>query len=101
MPFLVFSFLSAVFFFIAIFLFVVFGCFTADLAKDKGYEYFTWFLLGLFFGPIALVAIGFKPDKNHADQQEQIIERLNLLLEAELYKKQERERAGSGGFKIS
>jgi hypothetical protein len=35
--------------------------FSAWLASEKGYSGISWFLLGLFFGIIALITIGFAP----------------------------------------
>jgi hypothetical protein len=39
----------------------VFGFFTAWLAAIKGYNYGLWLFLGIFFGFIALISIGFAP----------------------------------------
>jgi hypothetical protein len=43
------------------------GFFTAWLAEQKGRERRLWFVLGFFFGPIALLAVGFAPDVRLAD----------------------------------
>jgi hypothetical protein len=37
---------------------------TSWLAEQKGYSQGSWFFLALFFGPIALLALGFAPDLN-------------------------------------
>ncbi len=41
------------------------GCalFSWFLAREKGYSGFTWFLLGLLFGPASLVATAGLPDR--------------------------------------
>jgi hypothetical protein len=44
------------------------AAFTAWLASKKGYDFFVWFFLGLFFGIISLLAVGFVPT-NTAKQQ--------------------------------
>jgi len=41
---------------------LVCAAFTGWLASTKGREPFTWFFLGLLFGPIALFALGFSPE---------------------------------------
>ena len=40
---------------------VAFAAFTAWLATERGRSWGVWFVLGFFFGPIALVALGFAP----------------------------------------
>ncbi len=36
---------------------IIFGCFSALVAEDKNRDPVVWFLLGLFFGLVALLAI--------------------------------------------
>jgi hypothetical protein len=42
---------------------IVTGIFSGWLASAKGHDGAAWFFLGLFFGVIALLAIGFAPVK--------------------------------------
>jgi 4-hydroxybenzoate polyprenyltransferase len=46
--------------------------FTAWLASKKGYSSGIWFVLGLFFGFIALLAMGFSPNqlKNNSNKNQ-------------------------------
>jgi hypothetical protein len=39
------------------------ACFTRTVAKAKGYEPVNWFMGGLFFGPVALIAAAGLPDR--------------------------------------
>ena len=41
---------------------VIFGGFSGWLASEKNRESGSWFVLGFFFGPVALIALGFSPD---------------------------------------
>lgn len=38
------------------------GLFCLWLAREKGYGMLNWFLLGVIFGPIALIALAGAPD---------------------------------------
>ncbi len=49
--------------FLLLLLWIVFGCFTAAVANEKGFSGGMWFVGGLFFGPIALIAAAGMPDR--------------------------------------
>ena len=47
---------------LVIFLLVIFAVFTGYVAVEKGYSP-SWFVAGLFFGPVALIAAAGLPDR--------------------------------------
>ena len=54
-------------------LYVIFHAFaTAHVAQTKGREAGAWFILGLFFGVFALMAVGFCETQEEAERQKQI-----------------------------
>ncbi len=47
---------------------VAFGFFTSWLARERGRQGGLWFVLGFFFGPMALLSVGFAPDQRASAQ---------------------------------
>jgi hypothetical protein len=48
--------LSAFFWLIIVFSWIVIGFYAASVAGSKGHDSFSWFAAGLFFGPLGLIA---------------------------------------------
>ena len=48
---------------------VSFALFTAWLAEQRGHTRNLWFVLGFFFGPIAMLAVGFAPTRGAASDR--------------------------------
>lgn len=48
--------------FLIVFAMGSFGAFTGWLAVQRGRQWGLWFILGLIFGPVAMLAVGFAPD---------------------------------------
>lgn len=83
------------------------GVFAEMIASAKGYKPGWWFAAGFFFSIFAILGIGFMPDKNKIELleeglelQRKSLERMNMLLEAELHKKRERDAMVEGNFGI-
>jgi hypothetical protein len=57
---------------ITILYFLACPIFSAWLASKKGYSGASWFFLGLFFGMLALITIGFTPIKTSKVKEEEI-----------------------------
>ena len=48
----------------ALIIFFVAGLFVSNVAQEKGYNGFVWFIGGFFFSVIALIAVAGLPDKS-------------------------------------
>jgi len=55
--------------FLGFFAAIAFGGFTCWLAETKGRNAAAWFFLGLFFGPLALLTLGFAGDEDRDPQR--------------------------------
>lgn len=53
--------------------------FTATVASEKGYKFHNWFLGGLLFGPIALLAAVGLPDLKSQGQDKMILQMIEEL----------------------
>ena len=67
-------------FFIAyLIIFFVAGLFVSNVAQEKGYNGFVWFIGGFFFSVIALIAVAGLPDKKLRKYIRQIGENQNAI----------------------
>ena len=61
------------------FIWLPIGFFTTTVANSKDYNGFPWFLGGLFFGPIALIAIAGMPDRRTRKYMRLLAEKLEAI----------------------
>ena len=63
----------------ALIIFFVAGLFVSNVAQEKGYNGFVWFIGGFFFSVIALIAVAGLPDKKLRKYIRQIGENQNAI----------------------
>ena len=63
----------------ALIVFFVAGLFVSNVAQEKGYNTFAWFVGGFFFSVIALIAVAGLPDKKLRKYIRQIGENQNAI----------------------
>ena len=66
-------------FFFSLIVFFVAGLFVSNVAQEKGYNGFVWFLGGFLFSVIALIAVAGLPDKKLRKYIRQIGENQNAI----------------------
>lgn len=64
---------------LSILIYIAIAAIPATIAKDKGYDFLTFYLYGLFLFPISLIHLAFLPNKFEQAKKDEIYELIKSI----------------------